>query len=358
MNKYIYIIFLSACALLIFHSCKKDPSLVQGGYYDFDYGYFPNPAIPTDNPLTVEGVKLGRMLFYETALSRTNTQSCASCHKQEFAFSDTNKFSFGVSGQLGNRQAMSVVNMAWNSNGFFWDGRSDSLRHQALLPIEDPLEMEEDLLNVIQKLQAKPIYVNQFRRTFNTEEITPRLMSFALEQFMNSIVSNRSKFDKVLAGEATLTTNEERGRFLYFNEFNPFFPAQSGADCRHCHGGDNFENDRYMNNGLDTDAEFTDLGLEGATGNVLDRAKFKVPTLRNIELTPPYMHDGRFQTLEEVVDHYDSGMDSSSTLEGHFNQILPTGLQLTAQDKADLISFLKTLTDQELLNDERYSNPF
>jgi len=358
MNKVKYILFLACSVALIFSACKKDPSLIQGGYYDYDYGYFPNPAIPTDNPLTIEGVKLGRMLFYESKLSRTNTQSCASCHKQEFAFSDTNKFSFGVSGQTGTRQSMSVVNMAWNKNAFFWDGRSDSLRHQTLIPIEDPLEMEEDLSNVIAKLKADDLYINQFRRAFNTENISPRLMSLALEQFLHSIVSNRSKFDKVLAGQASLTSNEERGRFLYFNEFNPFFPAQSGADCRHCHGGDNFENDRYMNNGLDADASFTDFGRELSTGNIADRAKFKVPTLRNIELTPPYMHDGRFQTLEQVIDHYNTGMDSSSTIEGHFLQILPTGLQLTTQDKADLLAFLKTLTDEELITDPRYSDPF
>jgi cytochrome c peroxidase len=175
---------------------------------------------------------------------------------------------------------------------------------------------------------------------------------------MNSIVSYQSKYDKFVAGEATLTESEERGRELYFAEYNPFFPELSGADCQHCHGGDNFENDQYMNNGLDSDINFDDFGREKATNDPADRAKFKVPSLRNIEVTAPYMHDGRFATLEEVVDHYNEGIQNSSTVDPTVENTRQTGLMLSDQDKKDLVNFLKTLTDEVYLTNESYKSPF
>ena len=175
---------------------------------------------------------------------------------------------------------------------------------------------------------------------------------------MMSIISNDSKFDQWQAGTATLTESEERGRLLFETEYNPFFPEFSGADCAHCHGVANFENDQYMNNGLDTVAEFTDMGREDATENAADRAKFKVPTLRNVAVTAPYMHDGRFQTLEEVVDHYNEGIKESSTADETVLNTKDTGLFLTAQDKVDLVNFLKTLTDETFLTNEEYRSPF
>ena len=360
----IYFIFIFAINLiLITESCKKDLKEVIeeveiNNPYVLEYGIFPPPEIAGDNPLTEQGVKLGRMLFYENMLSSNNQMSCASCHNQKTAFSDTSQFSIGVLGLQGGRHAMSVVNMAWNSKGFFWDGRAELLREQSLMPIEDELEMHETLPNVIVKLQASPIYRTQFKKVFGSEEISAEKISKAMEQFMNSIVSNRSKFDDYLAGTATLTADEERGRFLFFTEYNPAFPDASGADCQHCHGGSNFENDKYMNNGLDDDASMTDLGRQNVTNNVADKAKFKVTSLRNIELTHPYMHDGRFRTLEEVVEHYNL-VTNSSTLDGSFQQQLPNGgLQLSANDKLALVAFLKTLTDQNLVNDTRYSSPF
>jgi cytochrome c peroxidase len=183
-------------------------------------------------------------------------------------------------------------------------------------------------------------------------------MSLAMEQFMMSIVSYDSKYDRYLAGAVELTESEERGRLLFETEYNPFFPDLSGADCAHCHGGANFENDQYMNNGLDTDAEFEDMGREDVTENSADRAKFKVSSLRNIAVTPPYMHDGRFQTLEEVIDHYNEGIKESSTADPTVLNTKDTGLFLTDQDKEDLINFLKTLTDDTFLNNEAYKTPF
>lgn len=337
-------------------SCRKE-AIWDTTPYVLEYGGMPAPDLPTDNPITKEGVKLGRMLFYDTQLSGDETQSCSSCHQQEHGFSDPDRFSTGIDGLQGRRQAMAIVNLAWNTNGFFWDGRASLLRHQSLMPIQDPLEMNETLVNVRKKLHKDRDYRDQFTRAFGDDDITNERISFALEQFMMTLISYRSKYDLYLNGEATLTASEERGRDLFFNEYNPFFPSISGADCQHCHSGLNFENDKYLNNGLDTDAEFTDLGYAEVTGFATDHAKFKVPTLRNIEKTAPYMHDGRFQTLEEVVDHYNSHIDSSSTLDVTLENTRYTGLMLDAQEKADLVAFLKTLTDQAFLSDPQFAKP-
>jgi cytochrome c peroxidase len=363
MMKPILFSLLLAGALLVI-ACEKDetPPPVAVTYddtpYELEYGDLPVPDLPPDNPLTVQGVELGRMLFYETMLSKDGSQSCASCHRQEDGFSDTARLSIGVEGLPGLRQAMPVFNMAWHTNAFFWDGRAQLLRDQALFPIQDPLEMNETLDNAVAKLRASQMYRDQFVRAFGSEEINPDRMALAMEQFMLSIVSYQSKYDRYLAGEVELTESEQRGLALFQTEYNPFFPEHSGADCVHCHGGLNFENDLYMNNGLDTDDAFTDLGRELVTGNPSDRAKFKVPSLRNVAVTPPYMHDGRFQTLEEVIDHYNAGIKESSTADPTVLNTKDTGLYLTEQDKEDLINFLKTLTDEAFLNNEAFKSPF
>lgn len=362
-NKLIPIV-LSVGFLLLYSNCKKDPEVptaeevtYDATLYDFNSGKFPMPDF-NNNPPTKEGVALGRMLFYEKMLSKDGSQACASCHLQSHGFTDTARFSIGVEGKKGGRQAMSVFNTAWHTNEFFWDGRAHLLRDQALKPIQDPLEMNETLENVFAKLSDSKMYRDQFFRTFNSEEVTPEKMSLAMEQFMNTIISNQSKYDKFLAGEMSLTPSEERGRELFFLEFNEFLPQKSGADCAHCHGGFNFANKLYSNNGLDAEANITDYGREKVTNNINDKGKFKIPSLRNIELTAPYMHDGRFNTLEEVVDHYNNGVKESSTLDPALRPTINTGLRLTAQDKADLVAFLKTLTDPTLATDERFSSPF
>ncbi len=363
-------LFFRALAVVIlmsfaFFSCKKDEeedpeeTIQQDNTpYVLDLGTFPNPEAATGVSLTQAKVQLGRMLFYEPNLSLHGSQSCASCHGQASAFSDLNQFSVGALGDVGDRQAMAIVNLAWNNNGFFWDGRALTLEHQALEPIENPIEMAESIENVISKLEDESKYTDQFARAYGTEQVTAERMAQALEQFMMTLVSNDSKYDKYLAGQVSLTESEERGRQLYFTEYNPFFPEQSGADCEHCHGGFNFENDMYMNNGLDEESDFTDLGFYNVTQNDQDRAKFKVTTLRNIELTPPYMHDGRFQTLEEVVDHYNDGIRVSPTLDQALLATTETGLMLTQQDKTDLVNFLKTLTDETFITNPEFSNPF
>ena len=353
--------------IIVVQACQDDDNGSQntsGVQYDdtpyaLNTGGFDNPPIAMDNQLTVQGVKLGRMLFYEKKLSRDGSMSCASCHRQEHAFTDTSLFSEGVRGKLGKRQAMAVFNMAWNENEFFWDGRAHLLRDQSLKPIEDSLEMDETLANVVNKLKIDQMYIDQFVRAFGSEEITETKMALALEQFMNSIVSVESKYDRYLRGAAILDTNEERGRVLFFSEFNPSFPSVSGADCQHCHSGLNFENDRYMNNALDTDAGMTDNGRMDVTGKSSDKGKFKVTSLRNVEVTAPYMHDGRFKTLEEVVDHYNTGLKNSSTVDPTLIYPLNNGgLQLSNEDKRDLVAFLKTLTDEVMLTNPEYSDPF
>jgi len=359
------LILLTFLSFVVFiQSCEKETStnaasvVFDGNLYSLNTGAFPPPNLATDNELTQQKVQLGRMLFYEKLLSKDATMSCASCHRQEHAFSDTTRFSIGIHGLAGKRQAMAVFNMAWNENQFFWDGRANLLRDQALMPIQDSLEMAESMANVIKKLSTSQVYLDQFTRAFGSSEITDLNISLALEQFMNSITSVDSKYDRFLRGDESLSASEERGRSLFFTEYNPFFPDDSGADCAHCHGGANFENNDYMNNGIQEGGNFTDIGREEVTGKASDRGKMKVTSLRNIELTAPYMHDGRFNTLDDVIDHYNAGLKTSNSLDPALANTINTGLMLDGQDKADIIAFLKTLTDDVLISKEEYSNPF
>lgn len=361
-NLFIGLLSFTALFVLI-QGCQKDVESAELSAdftpYQLNVGRFDYPVFSSDNQPTVQGVKLGRMLFYEKKLSANQTQSCASCHRQADAFTDTAQFSKGIRGLTGKRNAMAIFNMAWNTNNFFWDGRAYLLRHQSLMPIQDPLEMDENLPNVIRKLKGEKAYHDQFTRAFGSEEINAEKISLALEQFMNSIVSVNSRFDKAELGLVQLDSIEERGRFLFFAEFNPGFPNLSGADCAHCHSSINFSNNRYLNNALDTDADMTDMGRMDVTNNPNDKGKFKVTSLRNIALSPPYMHDGRFKTLEEVVEHYNSGMKNSSTIDPTLIYPLNNGgLQLSGDDKKALVAFLKTLTDDDLMTNSAYSDPF
>ena len=272
INKRSILTGMSMFLILMLTYCKKDPETTQttnevkydATLYNFQPGPFPMPDF-RDNPPTVEGVKLGRMLFYEKMMSKDGSISCGSCHLQSNGFTDTSRFSKGVGGSLGDRQAMTVFNTAWHNNEFFWDGRAHLLRDQSLQPIENPVEMAETHESVIAKLSANQMYRDQFKRAFDSEEITEEKMSLAMEQFMNTIVSNKSKYDKYKAGQVTLTASEERGRELFFLEYNEFLPDHSGADCAHCHAGFNFSNDQYMNNGLDGAGMHQDKGREKVT---------------------------------------------------------------------------------------------
>jgi cytochrome c peroxidase len=305
--------------------------------------FFPQPSLPADNPLTEQGVALGRRLFHDPALSVNGTQSCASCHQVGAAFTDTGKpFSTGAEGAIGTRNAMSLANLAW-ANRFFWDGRAGSLREQVLQPVTNPAEMHESLPNVVQKLERTG-YAPAFAAAFGPAEITADRVARALEQFLLTLTSYGSKFDRVLGGRATFTAAEQRGYELFHTEYDPRH-GQYGADCFHCHGGPLFSDFAFHNNGLDAEGAAKDAGRFRVTASRADHAKFKTPSLRNVALTAPYMHDGRFATLEEAVAHYCTGVRRSATLDPNLAKHPEGGVPLSAEDQHALVAFLRTLTD-------------
>lgn len=301
---------------------------------------FPIPQLPTDYPLTNERVVLGRQLFHDPDLSRSGSISCASCHHADKAFTDGKQFSIGIEDQIGTRNAMPLVNLAWKDS-FFWDGRAASLREQALAPIEDHLEMGHELDEVVVQLAEHVEYPGKFEAAFGDSEITPERIGIAIEQFMLTLTSFDSKFDRAAAGKTTLTEQEKRGFELFMTEFDPRRGLR-GADCFHCHGGAFFTDFRFHNNGLDASE---DTGLEQFSGLDSDRGKFSTPSLRNVAVTAPYMHDGRISTLEEVVDHYTKGVHRSPTLDPNLAKHPDGGIPLTEEDQGALVAFLKTLTD-------------
>lgn len=300
---------------------------------------FPVPALPRDNPLLVERVALGEKLFNDPALSRDGTLSCATCHPASSAFSDSRRFSLGVEARTGTRQGMPLFNLAWKKE-FFWDGRAPSLRAQALMPIQDHLEMDETLPNVVAKLQKS--HAADFERAFGTAQVTTERIGLALENFLLTLTSHDSKFDRVMRGEEKLSAEEQRGFELFMMEREPRM-GSLGADCFHCHGGALFTDHQFRNNGLAIDEK--DLGRFKVTQSALDRGTFATPSLRNIALTAPYMHDGRFQTLEQVLDHYSDGVQRTDTLDPNLAKHPDGGLHLSAEEKKAVIAFLKTLTD-------------
>lgn len=302
---------------------------------------FPQVTLPPDNPLTEEGVALGKRLFSDPILSVNNTQSCSSCHQPDAAFSDPRRVSAGAHGQLGKRNSMPLFNLAWAHAGMFWDGRAKSLREQVLMPITDPMEMGESMDHVISKLSADPGYVADFRKA-QPEGITPETLAKSLEQYLLTLISQDSKFDRAVRKRAELTEEEKLGLSLFVTEHDPSRGLR-GADCFHCHGGTLFTDHLFHNNGIGLD--LTDIGQMAVSGNPADRGKFKTPSLRNIALTAPYMHDGRFATLEEVVEHYNSGVKRTDTLDPNLGKHPATGLDLAASEKKALVAFLKTLSD-------------
>ncbi len=306
----------------------------------------PKVRLPEDNPLTVEGVELGRRLFHDPRLSKNNSQSCATCHEPAKAFTDGRRQSPGESGQIGRRNSMPLVNLAWGKE-FFWDGRVKSLREQVLLPIQDAHEMNETLERAVAKLATEGDYPAQFQAAFGSAGITSDRMAQALEQFLLTLVSQESKFDRAARKLDQLTPQEQRGLQLFVTEHDPARGLR-GADCFHCHGGNLFSNHQYLNNGLEELAG--DLGRMEVTQSETDRAKFKVPTLRNVALTAPYMHDGRLATLEEVVEHYNSKLHRSPNLDPNLAKHPESGLGLSAEEKAALVAFLKALTDEPFVS--------
>lgn len=302
------------------------------------------PIIPVNNPLTQEGVALGKKLFFDKILSGDGTQSCASCHHPQNAFSDNQQFSLGIDKKVGTRNAMPIFNLAWNFDELFnWHGSSFGLEKQAFEPVTNPIEMHANWATVTNKLQQHPEYPDLFLRAFGSSKIDSTLVTKAIAQFERTLISANSKFDKFLLGKATLTSQEQNG-------FNIFMDEAKG-DCFHCHGSNNnplWTDNKFHNNGLDTN--FTDLGLGEITGDPADNGKFKSPSLRNLAFTAPYMHDGRFATLEEVINHYSEGLQPSSTIDPLMKKVSQGGVNLTLQEKTHLKAFLLSLSDPSFIN--------
>lgn len=352
-------VLVFATLLAILAACKKD----QVGYnvtpYQLDIpSHFPAMEIPDDNPMTVEGVALGRRLFYEEQLSLDNTISCSSCHSPETSFSDEKQFSVGVNGATGSRHSMALINMGWQQF-FFWDGRSKVLEEQLLEPVPNPIEMHLTWDEAVQRLQADVSYRNQFFQAFGTTKITKEIVAKALAQFIRTMISGKSKYDVMYKYQNSLSlTSEEQG---IFSSITPeewagydLFLSLNGADCFHCHNGPLMQVQKFSNNGL---PPTLDLGREGVTGNPNDRRKFKVPTLRNIAVSAPYMHDGRFKNLDEVIEHYSSGIVVSPTIDPLIEFANQGGVQLDAEQKMLLKQFLLTLTDNQFLQNPAFQDP-
>jgi cytochrome c peroxidase len=303
---------------------------------------FPQARLPKDNPLTPDRVALGRRLFHDTRLSRDQTLSCASCHQPTSALTDPRRFSIGVDGRMGARNSMPLFNLAWKES-FFWDGRVASLRQQALIPIVDHREMDETVENVVMKLGRDESIKAEFGKAFGSPEVTAERLGMAVEAFLLTLVSHDSRFDRAQRGEVKLTPEEQRGFELFMLEREPRLGTM-GADCFHCHGGALFTDQGFHNNGLAIDER--DTGRHRVTGSALDLGNFATPSLRNIALTAPYMHDGRFATLEEVLDHYSEGVRRTDTLDPNLAKHPDGGLHLSAEEKRCVIAFLKTLTDE------------
>jgi cytochrome c peroxidase len=301
---------------------------------------FPGPELPADNPLTVEGIALGERLFHEPLLSANGRQSCASCHQPARSFAEPRPVSLGAAGQSGRRNAPALVNLAWHFS-YAWDGRRAKLRDAALAPISDEREMAQPLEQAALKLAASPGYTAQFARAFGVPEknaVTVARMGLALEQFLLTRVAADSKFDRVLAGTATLSDEEARGFTLFHTEHDPARGIR-GADCFHCHGGFNFSDHAFHDIGLASG----DPGRFDATARESDRGKFKTPTLRQLSHTAPYFHDGRAATLDEALTHYDHGFQRTPNLDP--NLAKRTTLNLTPEERRALLAFLQTLSD-------------
>ena len=335
---------------------------------------------PSSNPVTDMGATLGRVLFYDVNLSANNTISCASCHQQSAGFADNARFSTGLNGEKTRRNAMSLINSRYYQNERFgWDERAATLEEFALLPVKDHVEMGMELGALEAKLQNLDYYPVLFRNAFGSETVTSSGVAKALAQYVRSIVSYNSKYDEGmrLAGypyfedeEPVLpnfSAKETLGKDIFFSN------TDHEAHCFYCHstpamiapgnGNINLEDDFAKNNGLEL--VYADNGKGEITGNPGDMAKFKVPSLRNIALTAPYMHDGRFQTLEEVIDHYSNGVQQHPSLHFRLSTVddgpqggVPRVQNFTNYEKEALIDFLNTLTDATVTTDPKFSDPF
>lgn len=346
--------------MLVVLSCKKESELDKRNQTPKAVklqvpGNFPVAYENMDNPLTAEGIELGRKLFFDVRLSGSNRISCASCHHQALAFSDGVALSnIGESGNMLDRHAPALFNLAWSRSGLFWDGGSKNLESQAFGPLTSPDEMHQDLLVLEDELKQVPEYVQLFQFVFGggRGEIKSAMIAKALAQFQRTLISGGSKYDKYKRGESGTRLNKKEMEGMNLVK----------SKCQPCHAGELFTDNSYHNNGIDEVFPDTHEGVfQGrfrVTFQSADLGKFKTPSLRNVMLTAPYMHDGRFNTIDQVLDHYQTGVKTSSTTDQLLYQNMgKPGVVLSQTERDAVLAFLFTLTDQEFITNKKHSNP-
>ncbi|MEO1436226.1 MAG: cytochrome c peroxidase [Bacteroidota bacterium] len=333
----------------LFKGLSPDPYVFPKLYF------FPKMPMP-EHGISTEGVELGRRLFYDPILSRDSTHSCASCHLQQAAFADTiGQFSIGVSGQPLSRNTPALYNLAWYPF-FHWDGKAESIEGQMALPLHAKNELHFNFPELMWRLENHVDYSIRFERVYGKRPIDSLMITEAIGQFERTLISHRSRFDQAVLGEVELTKNEREGFSLMHD--------QTKGNCLHCHSMDANAlgtTGQFSNNGLDfakEPADYPDPGLCGRTGLPQDYGYFKTPSLRNIALTGPYMHDGRFETLEEVLEFYASDVQPAYNIDSRMGQHARQGQVLTPEEQQLIITFLHALTDSTFIQDPAFSNPF
>lgn len=334
MKKSIALIVFVSFTAIGFKASEQTNIATPKGWPKPNYDFAKKPLKPST-------IELGRVLFYDPILSRNNTISCASCHSPYNAFTHVDHaLSHGIDDKIGTRNSPALMNLAWNKL-FMWDGAVNNIEVQALAPMHNKVEMDETIEHVVVKLQASKMYPPLFRKAFGDSIITGEHTLKAIGQFMLTLVSANAKYDSVMRHQNTFTTQEQNGYRLF------------KTHCSTCHTEPLFTNLSFENNGLPVDTTLNDFGRTRISHNPSDSLRFKVPTLRNIEYSYPYMHDGRFKTLSAVLKHYTSGIQNSSTL----SPALQQPITLTANEKIDLIAFLLTLSDKSFLFNPNFAYP-
>jgi cytochrome c peroxidase len=348
--KILFLLFLFLLILGFIYPKKTTP------YPFLEISYFPEMPKSVVNPVTIEGALLGKYLFYDTILSQDHSISCASCHQQKYAFSDSpNQFSTGTLNNKLDRNTMPLFNLSWYPS-MFWDGREASIESQVFIPVRSHNEMGLNWSMAENRINKSKFYKPMFRNAFGNRKIDSTLIAFAIAQFERTLISNNSKFDQVLRGEKLLSKDEYEG-FGLIND-------QTKGDCLHCHSTDGNGLGTmltFSNNGLDrynSISDYTDLGRAKVTYNESDVGKFKIPSLRNVAISGPYMHDGRFNTLKEVLDFYSEGVNNSYNVDSKMTFAHQGGAQLTEKEKDKIISFLLTLTDSIFITNPEFQNPY
>lgn len=340
-------IILGILAFMVLSCSKEDNEEYQNLPINFQKpANFPDIVYDlSNNPLTEKGFELGKKLFYDGRLSSDGVVSCGFCHIQADAFTHHgHTFSHGVGDNIGTRNTPPIQNLAFQT-AFMWDGATTHLDLQPIIPLTSPIEMNGNFTQIVAMMKADPVYVKLFKQAFPDGQINSENMLKALGQFMVLTVSSNSRFDKYRRNEAggALTQDELEG-YAIFNQ-----------KCASCHATDLFTDNSFRNNGLSINPQINDVGYFRVTELQQDKYKFKVPSLRNIEKTAPYMHDGRFYTLEAVLNHYSNGVQNIPNLDASLNSNGTFGIPLSSVEKTKIIAFLKTLTDHQFLTDPRFA---